>query len=139
MRWSSRTLAAALLVSLCGCGGDDSPATPSSPQRQLLTQGSGEVAPVSSGVLWLLPVQLESSAALEATVDWTNASTLIALTWGQGDCTRNLNCALFAQNSGTAKPKTLTTAALAAGTYTLAILNFGTAIEPMSYQIFVIR
>ena len=137
MRWRSLTLAAALLVSLCGCGGD-SPATPSSAQRQLLTQGSGEVAPVSSGML-LFPLQLGSSAALEATVDWTNASTLIALAWGQGDCTRNVHCDLFAQNSGTAKPKTLTTAALAAGTYTLAILNFGTATEPVSYQIFLVR
>jgi len=142
MPWRSSTLAAALLVSLAGCGGSDSPSTPSSPpppQRTLVAQGSGDIAPLSSGVASFFIIQLGSPAALEATMDWTNPATPVALAWGQGDCTQNPNCAILAQNTGTAKPKTLTTAALAAGTYTLAILNLGTATEPVSYQIFVIR
>jgi hypothetical protein len=133
--------AAALVVSISGCGGGGSPSTPSSPtpQRTLIAQGTGDIQPLSQGVASFFIIQLGLPAVLEATVDWTSPSTQVALAWGQGNCAQDTNCAILAQNTGTAKPKTLTTANLAAGTYTLAILNLGAANESVSYQIFTIR
>jgi hypothetical protein len=134
-------LAAALVVSISGCGGGGSPSAPSSPtpQRTLVTQGTADIQPLSQGVSSFLIIQLGFPAMLEATVDWTNPSTLVALAWGLGNCAQDNNCAILAQNTGTAKPKTVTTGNLPAGTYTLGILNLGTANESVSYQIFTIR
>ena len=133
-------LAAGLVASLPGCGGNGSPSTPSSPtpQRTLVTQGTADIQPLSQVSSFLI-IQLTFPAMLEATVDWTNPSTPVALAWGLGDCSQNSNCAILAQNTGTAKPKTVTTGNLPAGTYTLGILNLGTANESVSYQVFTIR
>jgi hypothetical protein len=80
-----------------------------------------------------------TNAVLEATVDWTSASNQIALVWAQGDCTTNPNCSPIAQNTGPAKPKTVTSPLLTAGNYTLAIVNLGTTNESVSYQIFIVH
>ena len=134
-------LAAVLVAFVPGCGGNGSPSTPSSPtpQRTRVAQGTADIQPLSQGVASFILITIGLPAGLEATVDWTNASTPVALAWGLGDCTQNPACAILAQDTGTAKPKTLTTVNLPAGTYTLGILNLGSANETVSYQIFTIR
>jgi hypothetical protein len=146
MRWKTRSLAAALILSLAGCGGGGSPATPSSPTptpgpvRTLIAQGSqSDIPPASQGLVYFLLVQVTVNAVLEATVDWTSPSNPVALVWAQGDCTVDPNCAILVQNTTTAKPKTITTPNLPAGIYTLAILNRGTTNESVSYQIFLVH
>lgn len=146
MRWKTRALAAGLIVSLAGCGGGGSPSTPSSPTptpgpvRTLIGEGTqNDIPPASQGLVYFLLVQVTANAVLEATVDWTSPSNQVALVWAQGDCTVNPSCAILVQNTTTAKPKTITTPNLPAGTYTLAIVNLGTTNESVSYQIFVVH
>ena len=146
MRGRARLLAPALIAALGGCGGGSSPSAPSSPpppQRTLIAQATqGGIAPSSGGVAYFLVVNVSAvttNAVLEATVDWTSASNQIALVWAQGDCTTDPNCSPIAQNTSPAKPKTVTTPLLAAGNYTLAIVNLGTTEESVTYQIFIIH
>jgi hypothetical protein len=145
MRWRAALLTAALVAPLPGCGGGgSSPSNPSNPPagpvRTLVAEGTqGGVPPVTEGVAFFVTVQLPASAVIEATVDWTLASNPVALVVGQGDCSRDANCPILVQNTTTAKPKTVTTPTLTPGIYTLAVVNFGTTNESVSYQIFVIR
>jgi hypothetical protein len=150
MHWKTQALslavALAVIVSLPGCGGGGgSPTNPTptptpGPIRTLIGQGAqSDIPPVTQGVAYFLVAQINATATLEATVDWTFPSNPVALVWAQGNCIENPNCAILVQDTTTAKPKTLTASNLAAGTYTLAILNLGTTNESVSYQIFLIR
>jgi hypothetical protein len=142
MRWRATLLTAALIAPLYGC--DTTPSDPSDPPagpvRTLVAEGTqGNIPPVSQGVAFFLTVQLQQTAVVEATVDWTSASNPVALLFGQGSCNLDPNCPILVQNATTAKPKTLTTPSLTPGTYTLAVLNLGTTNESVSYQVFVVR
>jgi len=144
MRWSAALLAATLIAPLAGCsGGDSSPSQPSSPpapQRTLIAQGAqGDIQPASQGTAYFLTVTAPANASLEATVDWTSPANQVVIAWAQGDCAANPNCSPIAQNTGTAKPKTVTATNLAAGNYTLAIANLGSTPESISFQIFAIH
>ena len=145
MQWKATLLTAVLIAPLAGCGGGgSSPSDPSNPPagpvRTLVAEGSqGDIPPVTQGVAFFVTVQLATSAVVEATVDWTSASNPVAIVWGQGNCSQDANCPILVQNTTTAKPKTITTPNLVPGLYTLAVLNFGTTNEAVSYQIFVIR
>jgi hypothetical protein len=143
MRFPAVLLTAALIAPLAGCGGGGSPSGPSSPPppvRTLVGQGSqSDVPPVTQGVAFFVIVQLQSSAVVEAVVDWTSASNNLAVLWGQGSCNLDPNCPIVVQNITTAKPKTITTPTLTPGTYTLAVVNLGTTNETVSYQIFTIQ
>jgi hypothetical protein len=146
MHWTTRSLAAGLIVSLAGCGGGGSPSTPSSPVptpspvRTLIAEGSqGDILPASQGTVYFLIFTVPANASLEATVDWTSASNPMAIAWARGDCRFDPNCALIEQNAGSAKPKTLRVSNLPAGNYTLVIVNLGTTTESISFQIFVVH
>jgi hypothetical protein len=144
MRGRVGLLAPALIAALAGCGGGSgSPSAPTptpGPVRTLIAQGSQSgIAPASTGVIYSLVVTVSANAVLEATVDWTSASNQVALVWAQGDCSTDPNCSPIVQNVTTAKPKTLATPNLAAGNYTLAIVNLGTTNESVSYQIFIVH
>ena len=136
----------ALIAPVAGCGGGGgSPSGPSSSppitqQRTLIAEGSqSDIPPVTQGVAFFLIAQITGTATLEATVDWTSASNQVALVWAQGNCIDDPNCAILVQNTSAAKPKTITAPNLAAGTYTLAVLNLGTTNESVSYQVFLVR
>jgi len=144
MRWSAPLLAATLIAPLAGCGGGggspSQPSSPAPPQRTLIAQGAqGDIQPASQGTAYFLTVAAPANSTLEATVDWTSPANQVVLAWAQGDCAANPNCLPVAQNTGTAKPKTITAANLAAGTYTLAIANLGSTAESISFQIFAIH
>jgi len=130
-------VAGALLLGLSGCGG--SPSAPPTPQRTLIAQGSSDVPPLSQGVGFFVTAQITGTATLEATVDWTSASSQVAVFWGQGNCAQNPNCPVLVSDTTTAKPKTVTAANLPAGPYSLAVLNLATTSESVSYQIFLVR
>jgi len=139
-------VALVLIVSLAGCSGGGSPTAPAtptpspSPQRTLVAEGSQSgIPPVTQGVAFFLLAQTTVTGTLEATVDWASPSSPVALAWGQGNCLQVPDCTILAQNTSTAKPKTITAPNLAAGTYTLAVVNLGTTNVSVSYQIFFIR
>jgi deferrochelatase/peroxidase EfeB len=144
MRWRATFPAAALIAALAGCGGGGgSPSAPNptpGPQRTLIAEGSqGNILPASQGAAYFLIFTVPANASLEATVDWTSASNPVGIGWAQGDCRTDPNCSLLEENVGSAKPKTLRVSNLAAGNYTLIIVNFGTTNESISFQIFVVH
>jgi len=94
---------------------------------------------VTEGQAFFLIVQTAVTGTLEATVDWSAPSNPVALAFGRGDCLQVPDCTILAQNTSAAKPKTVTAPNLAAGTYTLAVVNLSTTNESVSYQIFFIR
>lgn len=148
MKPRTAVLAAVLAGSLAACGGGDSspaappPPTPSpTPQRSLISEGAQSDLPpaANEGVAFIVVVQTQVTGTLEATVDWTFPSNPVALLWAQGNCIDNPNCAVLVQNSSAAKPKTITATNVAAGTYSLLVVNLGTTNESVSYQVFFIR
>ena len=144
MRGIAPLLAATLIAPLFGCGGGSSsnptPVPTPGPTRTLIAQGAqSDIQPASQGTAYFLTITAPANATLEATVDWTSPANQVVLAWAQGDCAANPNCSPIAQNVGTAKPKTVTAANLAAGNYTLVIANLGSTVESISFQIFAIH
>lgn len=79
---------------------------------------------------------LQTAGTLEATVDWTFASNNLLVGWAQGDCDANPACQILVGDGSAQKPKTVKTATVQPGKYTLIIENDGTTNESISYQIF---
>ena len=146
MAASHRILGLALATSLAACGGDNpsaptAPPTAPPPQRTLLAQGSrSEIPPVAqSNLVFFVLVETTATGTLDATVDWTFASNQVGLAWASGNCLQNPNCTPLVQDATLNKPKTLSAPNVAAGTYTLVIVNLGTTDESVSYQVFLTR
>ena len=83
-----------------------------------------------------------AKGTLEVTADWTVASNNvdIFIARGSGSCTaealKNRSCDVVGSGeSPTAKPESLTIANLAAGTYTLHVVNSGAAADTVSCHI----
>lgn len=137
-----------LALVLPACGGSGPPTSsstppPAAPTRTLVDQGSrANIPPFASsgGAFFALVFQLTGAAGtLEATVDWTFASSPVNIGWATGNCLQNPNCTLITQNTGGGKPKTVTAVNQQPGTYSLVVVNNGTSNEAISYQIFLIR
>jgi hypothetical protein len=103
----------------------------------VITEGSKSGIPPfqTDGAAFVVVVKTTLSGKLEGTVDWTLASNPVGIAWHRGDCTQNPNCELISENATTSKPKTVTAANAAAGTYSLIVMNLGTTDESISYKI----
>jgi hypothetical protein len=140
-------IAALFALSACGGGGSGvtgpiaTPArTPPPPATTVIAQGSSGLDP-SSGYT---PGPLTTSAAgqLDITVDWTFATNDldVYLVRGGGGCSaeqfNSRQCEFVAlSESVTAKPEKISVSSLAAGAYSLLIINWGPDRESFSYQV----
>jgi hypothetical protein len=125
--------ALATLLPACGIANIDLPDL----SPTVIAEGSKSgIPPVQvDGAAFMVVVKTTLSGKLEGTVDWTLASNPVGIGWHRGDCTQNPNCELISENATTSKPKTVTAANAAAGTYSLIVVNLGTTNESISYRI----
>lgn len=131
-----------------GCGGGSNtptavptpaPTPTPAPVTRVISQGSG-----SLGRLTVSPVLFTTTAAgtVNISVDWTFASNDVDIFLARGSepCTlqtfNNRTCGFVAtEESVTMKPEKLTVQGLAAGSYTLYILNAGNTDESVAWQV----
>ncbi len=142
-----------LVVSVaCGGGGDGPTDGTKVPSRSVVAQGGAQVGdPLTALVqgrlcdfLAFVPFTTPGAGTLDATVDWTYASNDLDLHLERGECTCALAQAdacqdIASSESTTAKPERLTVANLAAGSYTLVIVNAGPERESLSYSVGLTR
>jgi hypothetical protein len=149
--WSLlRAIAVGCVLSLPGCGGGGGgsptgPTTPPAPAMTVVAQGTFRVASVTKAtdvcdILFFVPFTTSSAGRLDVTVDWSHATNDIDIFIEGGACTCTLAVAgqctdLLDSQSATAKPETLSSSNLAAGSYTLVIGNAGASTEVGSYQV----
>jgi len=91
---------------------------------------------------FVVPFNTTVAGDVEAVVDWTFTSNDIDIGIMRGDCTVNGvlggRCTSVVESqSVTAKPERVTAANLAAGNYTLLIVNEGPGGESGTYQMFI--
>ena len=146
-------LAVNLILMLPGCGGGGgSPTTPSTPApvKTLVGQGNFQAASIAEALQVGLPFDLvrfeittSAAGTLEVDVDWTFATSTMALTLERSPCS-------FAQayadqctdvtsvGPPAPKPGRLIANNLAAGTYVFFIVNLNaTASESGNYQVYL--
>ena len=164
--WSRRRAAlmaaVALALVLPGCGSDSSsPNTPSTtqppaPVRALVVQGNFNLVSLTeaSNQGFLADYirhefTTSGTGTLEVNADWTFANSQMGIAVGRGSCSFAQIDAALAGNSAacpeaggalaTAKPARLTIPNLAAGTYTLVIVNVNDRTESGNYQVYLTR
>jgi hypothetical protein len=138
-----------LLIGFAGCGGSNSPSTPSSPAptptpapvTTAIYQNSGGVPPMT---LVRLDFNIPNAGTVNATVDWTFASSTVAIALTTQACA-DPSAAFLASCSqiGTPqldsrKPKTITGAAQAGGGR-LWIANLATVDESVAVLVTLTR
>lgn len=148
-------LFASVLATACGGGGGGgtgSPAAPTGPSRSLIAQGSVQLAApvtaISQGrfcdIFGFFGFTTSAPGTLDVTVDWTFASNDVDVHLERGEC----NCSqaqagacqdVAGSESTTAKPERLSVPNLAAGAYTLVVVNTGPGSESASYQVGLTR
>jgi len=145
-RFCSYLVCAAVVASLAACGGS-SPSTPTPtptpvptpPPPEVVANGSGGPLPAES-IGQLPPFTTTRAGALDATVDWTHATSDLDVYLVRGNCSGEQfladQCTMVAfSESTTAKPEKVHADNAAAGTYTLFILNAGKSEERISFQV----
>jgi hypothetical protein len=138
--------AAALTVGLPACGGSGGgsvtgPSAPPARQREVIN-GSWRVDPLGgSGQVYYVVIDVNQTADFDATVQWTLAHNDIDIGLGSGDCRGRANdCSFLVESTSTsAKPERLARPGLAAGRYTLVIVNFGSEPDQGTYEIGLTR
>jgi hypothetical protein len=146
-------LALALGLPACGGGGGGGTtgANPPPPQRVRTSFGSGSFQlgslseAQSSGLnkdFFVVPFSTNVAGDVEAVVDWTFNANDVDIGIMRGDCTVNGvlagRCSTVVESlSVTAKPERVTATNLAAGSYTLLIVNEGPGRESGTYQMFI--
>jgi len=130
---------------LAGCGTSvhqpTGPSTPTPPPvvRSVISQGSFTDLSPRSGVTFALTTS--TSGILDATVDWTFAASQIDIyILKAGTCSvaqyNARQCQfIVSSETPTPKPRVLTAPSLGAGAYELLVINFGTQVESVSYQV----
>jgi hypothetical protein len=104
-----------------------------------VAHGSGGPLPALS-IGQLPPFTTSRAGALDATVDWTHATSDLDVYLVRGNCTGDQflaeQCTIAAfSESTTAKPEKIHADAAAAGTYTLFIANASESEERISFQV----
>ena len=139
-----------LLPVLATCsGGSSSTGTTQAAGRQVLLDGSWQAGPAPTGTrdltgtdLVLFPIALSTAGTLDATVNWGSQSNDIEFAIHQGTCTfANLGSGACTElvASGRATKGSSISKALAAGSYTLFVVNYGPGSESGTYQVGVTR
>jgi hypothetical protein len=136
-----------ILMALPACGGSSNPVTSSSPSptpppvtRSAVIDDDAFAVPSKFAVpdVWTTT----STGTVEVTVDWTFATNDVDIFVARGSepCTlqtlNNRTCGFVAtEESTTMKPEKLSMPNLAAGTYTLYVVNFGSTDESVACHI----
>jgi hypothetical protein len=143
----TRLLAAILLAGLLpACGSDSSsgptpvptPAPTPAPPQVVLSGSRALPAGFATGAAF----NTDRAGTLEATVDYTFASSSIAVLIARGNCTAELfaaeQCLFAATSLSGPKPRVVTLTSAAAGTYTLIVGNLSDVDEAISVQVVLI-
>ncbi len=137
----------ALGLSACGEGSSGaSGGNPTQPStRQVLVQGNWQAEAATAGTrdltgtdLALFPFTLSSAATLDAVVDWGSQANDVEFAIHQGTCTfSNLGTTACTElvPSGRATKGSTISKAVAAGSYTLFIVDYGPGSESGTYQV----
>lgn len=145
------TLSLTLALSACGSSSTSSTSSTTQPTTQsttriVLSQGNWQAAAAPAGTrdltgtnVVLLPVTLTSAATLDVTATWASQSNDVEFAIHQGTCSfSNLGTsgcvALLESGKPTTRGVTLSKA-VAAGNYTMMIVNFGPGAESGTYQV----
>ncbi len=149
----SRIALGCFLVALPGCGGGGgSPSAPTTmppgPVSTVVAQGTFHLIDAPTATLngqlcdafVLVPFTTTATGTLGVTVSWSHATNDLDIGVERGSCTCDALLAgkcvdVAGSDSPTAKPETLSISNLAAGTYTLGVVNVGPGREAGSYQV----
>ena len=134
----------AVAVSACGSSSASAPTQPAT--RTILSQGSFQTASAPAGTrdltgtdVALFPVTLTAAGTLDVTASWAAQANDVEFAIHQGTCTfSNLGTTACVSVMESGKPTTrgaTITKALAAGNYTMLIVNYGPGAESGTYQI----
>lgn len=135
-----------LVGSLAACGGDSSPAAPTTavvatPTPVPCTQATalqGAVSGLGSFVIVTAPFTAGTAGRLDVVVDWTFAASPIAVYVVRGACSleqlnaRTCDFVLRSEASTTPKPRKLSASNVTAGNYQLIVGNAGSQEEAAS-------
>jgi len=145
---SVAALSSVVLASACGGGSPSAPSAtpPPVPQERVIQQGTLSLRD-GLDALWnlghwdtkVVPFATSSPGLLKITVDYTFVQTELFPVLYRGNCSAELaavvKCELAPGAFVRGKPYVLTMDNLAAGSYTLSIMNGGTRDETVSYRI----
>ena len=147
MRRAVLCAALALAALLPACGSDSSPTTttptttqPPCTQTVVLQQS---VTGLGSFIVVYLPLTTATTGRLDVTLDWTFASTPIAMYLVRGACSidelnaRTCDFVMRLEATATPKPHRLSASNVAAGRFDLIIGNAGDEEEAVSAQVVV--
>ena len=138
--------ALATLVAVCllpACGGDSgsgptpvpTPAPTPAPPQVVLAGNRALPAGSATGAAF----NTDRTGTIEATVDYTFASSDIVVLIARGNCTADLfladQCVYAATSLSGPKPRVVTVPGAAAGTYTLIVGNLGAVDEAIATQV----
>jgi hypothetical protein len=146
MRVLAGVAGCALVLSLEGCGGGDSPtAAPTpvpTPTPTLCTQTNvvQEAGGIRGRTLVYDDFSVPDSGRLDVTLDWTNASSQVGFYLVPvNTCTlQEFNastCTFLIRSETMVKPRKISTANFAAGNYRWIVGNYSEADESVSFQI----
>jgi len=136
-----------LALGLAGCGSTTGP--DATPTRHLVAQGTfssvlgtpaAKVAGFNADAA-VVPFATTTAGTLDVKADWTSASNNIDLFVFTSPCTATQaisgDCTELSRTSSTTtKPEQLSVPGFAAGSYVLAIANFGSTTEAGTYEIY---
>lgn len=144
-------LALTAVLPACGGGGGGTPTTlPPAPVRSLLIQGNFNLASITAAQNANVPVDAwrhefstSGTGTLEVNADWTFPGSQMAVVVTRGSCSFAQLYADACPEAGGAfpssKPSRVTITNLAAGVYTLVILNVNDYAESGNYQVYLTR
>jgi hypothetical protein len=120
-----------------GCTPSPTP-TPTPPVTRVVAEGNGSIESGDGGGVVF---NTTASGTLGVEVNWTFATNDVDIFLARGNdpCTEETfddrSCVIAAEESSSMKPERLTVPNLAAGTYTLYVVNFGDTDESVAYQV----
>ena len=142
VRWSviaNVLVAATVATLLSGCSGYRNPAAPSAasaPSTRTVVEGNDSL---SVGFARATFFSIDRAGTLEATVDYTSASSQIAVWLARGKCTFEQfdadQCSFAALSMSGDKPRRVTATGVEKGDYTLITANFGPIEERVSFRV----